>query len=1199
MKQKHLLKSLLLLIALVAGGSAWAQSDKSSDYTGNVTLSVDGGTSASVCEVTIGNTKYNGIKAGTGKAAGAVIITVPANTKYLHLHVAGWNNESVTLAVTPTGYSEGISLTADSGISGNSPFTFSGNASTSDYYKVITFSSALTEETAFTFTATGGKRFVVWGVTAEEESTTPITPICATPTFSPEAGAVVSGTTVTITSATEGATIYYTIDGTDPSSNSSIYSEPIEITAATTIKAFASKSDYDDSEVATAAYTIKQAVKGYTIDFESDIDDYVDWTFDNIGNTNNAIKAHGGSKYGANINDSGNGVATAYIQTKEPVANPGVFTCYVSKTSNNTTASTWKVQVSADGSEWTDVETASAVGMSKGEWNELTADLSAYNNVYVRLYYDGSTAIRAVDDITITEATPKVLSSIALSGDYPTVFHVGDEFSHEGVVVTATYEDGKTADVTSKASFSAPDMTSAGTKAVTVSYTEGQVTKEATYDITVNTPATLVSIVLSGNYPTEFQQGDAFSSEGITVTANYDDQTTKDVTEDASFSGYDMSVLGEQTVTVTYEGKTATYAITVVEKKGTADNPYTVAQARAAIDANSGVTGVYATGIVSEIVTAYNSQYGNITYNISADGSTTADQLQAYRGKGENGANFTSADDIQVGDVVVVYGNLTKYNDIYEFAQNNQLVSLQRVWKPATPTISPAEGTFYEAQNVTISCETEDADIYYTIEARFGGEVYNPESVTDNTLYSKPISLGLQNYSLTYTIRAYAEKDGKKSDVAETTITIDLQKYVVVTPLEINLGSEGGTGTLSVSFINYPDYLRDTAGFHYWKRTDTGTQMIDNNIPEWFHIEYSDDYSTLTYTVDPNTTTEKRDIEVEFWVKNTFSDMIHFTQEAIVLDYAELPFEWEGGASTDFLALNGVTAEGLGSDYAAVNAPYNIKFDTTGDYIQVKTDGQIFNVTLDVKMIGGSNASTITVQGSADGEQFTDVQELSISGAQNDVLNLETSNAFAADYRYVRLVFTKGSNVGVGGITINLVKKSISDAGYATYYSPYALDFTDSGLTAYVAIQEGNNVKFSKVTTVPANTGVLLKGETGDYTINVVEGGAAGAMQNLFQGVLVDTEKEDPIYVLLNGDAGVGFYKTTQGFTVGAHTAYLPATAGGNGARSFIAIDEATAIESIAAETMTNGEVYNLQGQRVVKAQKGLYIINGKKVVIK
>ena len=84
-------------------------------------------------------------------------------------------------------------------------------------------------------------------------------------------------------------------------------------------------------------------------------------------------------------------------------------------------------------------------------------------------------------------STPaKILTGLTLSGTYPTTFNVGDTFSHEGMTVTATYDDETTEDVTSSATFSEPDMTTAGTKTVTVSYTEGDVTKTATYNITVN-----------------------------------------------------------------------------------------------------------------------------------------------------------------------------------------------------------------------------------------------------------------------------------------------------------------------------------------------------------------------------------------------------------------------------------------------------------------------------------------------------------------------------------------------------------------------------------------------------------------------------------------------------------------------------------------------------------------------------------------
>ncbi len=162
---------------------------------------------------------------------------------------------------------------------------------------------------------------------------------------------------------------------------------------------------------------------------------------------------------------------------------------------------------------------------------------------------------------------------------------------------------------------------------------------------------------------------------------------------------------GTATITATWEendefkGGSEEFTVTVVDpsapEAGTADNPYTVEQAIAAIDAGTGTEGVYATGIVSKIVTAYSEKFGNISYNISADGTTSGAQLQAYRGFSYDGAWFTSADDIKVGDIVVIYGNLTKYNTTYEFAQGNQLVSLER-----TDNREPA-GLSYNENNFT------------------------------------------------------------------------------------------------------------------------------------------------------------------------------------------------------------------------------------------------------------------------------------------------------------------------------------------------------------------------------------------------------------------------------------------------------------------------------------------------------------------
>ena len=84
-----------------------------------------------------------------------------------------------------------------------------------------------------------------------------VVPVVETPVFSVAAGAVEKGTEVTISCATEGATIHYTTDGSFVSATSPVYSEPIVINEAMTIKAIAVKEGMTDSKLAQAAYTIK------------------------------------------------------------------------------------------------------------------------------------------------------------------------------------------------------------------------------------------------------------------------------------------------------------------------------------------------------------------------------------------------------------------------------------------------------------------------------------------------------------------------------------------------------------------------------------------------------------------------------------------------------------------------------------------------------------------------------------------------------------------------------------------------------------------------------------------------------------------------------------------------------------------------------------------------------------------------------
>ena len=106
---------------------------------------------------------------------------------------------------------------------------------------------------------------------------------------------------------------------------------------------------------------------------------------------------------------------------------------------------------------------------------------------------------------------------------------------------------------------------------------------------------------------------------------------------------------------------------------GTLDDPYNVPAAIAACEA--GATEVYVTGVVCTAPTTINTKYGSATYYISVDGNET-DRLQIYSGKYIANTDFTSTDQIKVGDVVVVYGNLKMYNGNPEMDMNNYIYSL-------------------------------------------------------------------------------------------------------------------------------------------------------------------------------------------------------------------------------------------------------------------------------------------------------------------------------------------------------------------------------------------------------------------------------------------------------------------------------------------------------------------------------------------
>ena len=202
----------------------------------------------------------------------------------------------------------------------------------------------------------------------------------------------------------------------------------------------------------------------------------------------------------------------------------------------------------------------------------------------------------------------------------------------------------------------------------------------------------------------------------------------------------------------------------------------------------------------------------------------------------------------------------------------------------------------------------------------------------------------------------------------------------------------------------------------------------------------------------------------------------------------------------------------------------------------------------------------------------------------------------AAGTVYV-LKVTNGNNCQITKVEFlgYIETPAVTAAGYATYVAPKNLEFAEGD--AYRVKVDAGVAKLYPVTQVLANTPVLLKGE-GTKKPAVLE-----TNPSAIDNDLKVSNGGDPAdaYVLANKTKGVGFYKWNGG-SLAAGKVYLYAP--GLSAHEYIAFDgeesgEVTGINEVAADKTFNGEFFNLAGQRVAQPTKGLYIVNGKKVIIK
>ena len=172
---------------------------------------------------------------------------------------------------------------------------------------------------------------------------------------------------------------------------------------------------------------------------------------------------------------------------------------------------------------------------------------------------------------------------------------------------------------------------------------------------------------------------------------------------------------------------------------------------------------------------------------------------------------------------------------------------------------------------------------------------------------------------------------------------------------------------------------------------------------------------------------------------------------------------------------------------------------------------------------------------------------------------------------------------------------TVGDAKYATYVAPYDVDFTGADVKAFAATYDGTYVQLADVTTVPAGTAVVVKAENaGSYAVAKTTGATLGT-ENELVAATADVATDGTQYILAKEGDKVGFYKASG--TIAAGKGYLVIS--GNAVKAFYPFgdDDATGIENLNVNDNLNEVIYNVAGQRLNKAQKGINIVNGKKIL--
>lgn len=514
-----------------------------------------------------------------------------------------------------------------------------------------------------------------------------------------------------------------------------------------------------------------------------------------------------------------------------------------------------------------------------------------------------------------------------------------------------------------------------------------------------------------------------------------------------------------------------------------------------------------------------------------------------------------------------------------------------------------------------------NGNLYIKFDA--GSAIDEGDNVTWNNIYFEGVVPNTNQYKVTdqtgsQTIQLARSK--ASTNVFITKIEIVRPASDVITPL--GSFSESALSVLPGSSVTVPTLTIKDSG--------------DNDISAYYDVEYSSN-NTNVATVDPSTgevtlvNENEGSVTITATLTHNDSGYDDGTVSYVINVSSELsyPYTWdfttfetsgtweqlvadtknwgEKGTSTyqSLVEMKGTIAAGG----VTIEETKFIKFGTFGKnkiYINkgsLQLNGSKLTISIPDLKAGYYVAIDFENPSGSESRGFklTNVNEKESS----DEIKLAASTRETRTFTVKEdgdIALTSTSGIRIYGISVTTEAPTVivnTTNGFATFCSTAAVDFSESGAEVYTASVQGNNAVLAKVEDgkVPANTGVIIKAES-----ETVEGKCIYNASALESNELIAATKEvntEGIYILVADGESVKFTTMTSG-TLTAGKAYLPAaTATTSEARELnLVVGNATGISEVNA-AVKSAELYNLNGVRVSQPGKGLYIQNGKKIIVK